>query len=235
MKFKVHGFPLTRGERQFAGSASFALDLAGVHIHCYDMALYVNKSNPVWGNTTDRKRALDALLGDTVFVIETKSSFVSRKALAGFVDRLAKFAAELRVPDYAPTLESYKEMLLKGPKVSVGSEVLLAPGTSFMEPSIDGALVGYVNSTWLGRVILEAYLGHHSDLPEFRDQVWATLAEGFPSEVSEPALVSASMRMPPGIIVAIVLGCLAAILCFSGSVRCLVYRCSARAKSEVPP
>jgi len=213
-------FSLKRGARHFAGSARLSVDIAGIRVHFWDIALYVNASNRVWFNVTHQRQALDGLLGEALFVLVPRSHLVNRKAVADFTVALAKALRELNTKNCEGAVEEYQQIFLRGPKVTPGIEILVEPRKDVVVLHMDGKRLGSVSSSCLGRAVLEAHLGQHAEQPEFRSHVWAQLAEGHPEEITPPAQVEATMGLPTWAVFVIFAVCFVAACSVVGGVFC---------------
>lgn len=215
----------------YVGSASFNVDVMGWHVHCYDIAMYLNENSSLWNvsHGLSREERMDEMLGNSFFELIAHSKWVNNQNMAKFVDRLDFFAEKAHISSYKEPIQAYKQLYLKGPKVDRGSHILLFPSREGIRPVIEGRDMGLVKSDFIGRIIMQAYLGPDSDLPEFRDHIFSQLTFGKPDEVGQPAEVhqQAGDSISGAIIVAVVV--VVAVCCFCG---CLWYLC--RRKSEAP-
>jgi len=186
-----NNFPLTDNKHNisshFVGSGAFSMEIMGYHVHCYDVAMYLDEASSVWDTLTIRNRdkRIEAMLDGGVFLdIIARSKWTSKKNVALFVDRLEHVAEEDGMYDYKADIKRYKQAFLHGPKVSQGSRIVLLLSREGVRPIIAGHDVGLVKSWILAKLVMKAYLGPKSDLPLFRERVFAQLSDGKPEAVT---------------------------------------------------
>eukprot|EP00408_Alexandrium_pacificum_P057282 CAMPEP_0171170012 /NCGR_PEP_ID=MMETSP0790-20130122/8500_1 /TAXON_ID=2925 /ORGANISM="Alexandrium catenella, Strain OF101" /LENGTH=286 /DNA_ID=CAMNT_0011634857 /DNA_START=12 /DNA_END=872 /DNA_ORIENTATION=+ len=214
-------FPLVSNkfgfDAHFVGSAEFYVDLMSFHVHAYTIAMYLNSTSELWSSSPgkiSRRERVARMNGEVFFETIAYSKYVNNENMAKFTERLDFFAQQEHLKDYAGPLERYKQAFLKAPKVTSGSHICLYPSQGGITPLIAGKNMGLVNSSFLGSLLLSAYLGPDTDLPEFRDNVFAQLGEGKPMSVGEPAAVHAqAVNKAWGVILFIAIGVAATLSC----------------------
>lgn len=193
-------FPLRHEEvYHFVGSAAFMLRWMDRRIHYYDVALYLDRSSTLWGSqhtNGTKERDFKSMLGNIQFMIVLQSGMASRKAMAALVDALLLFAEGRQLRNVTPVLDQYKRCYRKGPRITMGSLIVLEPNRTGLQISLNGESLCFVESDFLSLLVLDHYLGKRSDFPEFRDTVFRQLEEGMPSEVSLPVVVSRDSHTP---------------------------------------
>jgi len=185
------GFPLYFGDFHFVASVAVSLSYAGIKVQAYDLALYLRSDSRLWGNATkNSKRAMEiiqSMVGNVQFHMHFSSKFVTRGALAGFVDKLEPYCEKAHVPNMTKVLEDYKSRILHGPKVTMGSSMIIEPRTDGIHLLMNNQDLGTVVSAKLSDVTVSGYFGPETTLPMFRDQVFTQLEHGlFDSATVEP-------------------------------------------------
>jgi len=223
------------GPCHFAGSASLLLDILGMHVHCYDIAMYLNNNNKEWTALRGRshEESIDAMLGQVQFNIVIKTQWANNKFMAGAAEMLGPFLKVLGAQNARKDLRKYKDLYLRAPKVGEGSKVVLLPLETGVRAFIAGKDMGLAESSFLGPALLQTYLGPNSTLPEFRDRVFTTLSQGMPGDVSEPAQSTTLVHTPWWMWLILATAILAFLGLCAGSVYCC-WRClgSAAAPSK---
>mmetsp|Transcript_76694 Transcript_76694/g.237517 ORF Transcript_76694/g.237517 Transcript_76694/m.237517 type:complete len:205 (-) Transcript_76694:97-711(-) len=181
--------------------------------------MYLDSSHPLWTETArkSREERIQAMLGSVAFHLVAHSKWVNNQNMAKFVDRLEVFAEDANVTDYKEPIAAYKRAYLEGPKVTRGSHIVLTPSKEGVDPVIADKDMGLIHSDILGGLIMQAYLGQNSDLPEFRDNVFAQLSSGKPEEVGKPAQVHAEAGNSTWGIIIIVLIIIGIASCICGA------------------
>jgi len=199
---EVHGytFPLEirDGLYHFVSNAAFMLHWMDTKIHFYDVALYLDKSSPLWDGLQhpNRTKDLDMMLGNTQIMMVLQSRMASRKSMAALVDALKLFANLRHIKaNVTKVLDTYKKCYRKGPHIKMGSLISLRPTRSGLSISLEGQTLCDIESDFLGVLVLDHYFGKHSDFPQFRDGAFAQLLDGMPSEVTRPVVVSVESHM----------------------------------------
>lgn len=184
---------MLNGSFHFVARASYTVDIMGFHIHGYDVALYLDADSPLWAGAANwsHERKISEMLGNVRFVHVIQSRLVTRRVLADvFARPLPPIADSLGATNFSKPVWQYKQLFLDGPRPKVGSQLLLAPSATGAEASLRGRSLGQVRNDLLGIALLQAYLGNElCELPEFRDAVFAQLAEGKPAEITDLVIV----------------------------------------------
>mmetsp|Transcript_41458 Transcript_41458/g.111964 ORF Transcript_41458/g.111964 Transcript_41458/m.111964 type:complete len:298 (-) Transcript_41458:201-1094(-) len=214
------GFPA-----HFVGSAEFNVDVLSFSVHAYTIAMYLDASSELWIHGPEKvpqKRQVEMMRGAAFFEMVARSRYMKNKDLAQFADRLEYFAELEHLSDYNESLARYRSALLRAPAVTAGSRVDLFPSADGIAATIAGESIGTINGTSLGHLLLTAYLGPDSDLPGFRDNVFAQLAQGKPERIGMPAEIRTRLLCEVWTVIVFVgLGLLvAAVIGFIGGLWC---------------
>lgn len=176
------------GRLHYVASVAVSIAFAGIKVHAYDIGLYLRRTSKLWGRKLKgnvHEKEIEAMIGESQIHFHFSTKWVSRGTMATFVDFLYPICKRAKVKNYAKALEVYKSKLLHGPKVALGSTLVIEPKSTGIHLFVNGRDLGMVMNSQLGNVTLNSYLNLDSILPTFRREVFAQLQRGLFNKVVE--------------------------------------------------